>query len=584
MAFNDDFDSEDFDLHEWLNTQPAEVSVAIAARAALRVFPLSFELNVMADNAADEHLLFFRAMELLFAVSKYPIWYDETNVLPPEKIIARNLLNTIGEKQSTRQPEFKPNRAAKVFQYALAAFVTSGQEAKGRTVLSATAAAGILPKFRIPVVDGVGEVLLSGDGNVLTSTGLDGSRDDSEVIGNGANIWNLPLWLKSNWPFASRWEACRHELLFPRGVMPFLANWYEDRLAGRNTAGLPDHLAEELDLKIALQPDEWWKQDPSKVNADIEGWVAELRLRSAQDYAKGTAWKEADDERLVAHTFVFDGDIDVARHPVTQQLHDGIRRRVGEFRDVAISIENNLGWDDISASCERLHTVILFETQQVPENLGSIYDCSVDFAKFVEQDNWLRNEGSGNLSALDPVSRRKLEGIVEVLAPWLRRFPTAQQLDDELGSFLGKIPDKLLSIQLANGAQASGLISEEDRKLLQSLLKEIKGAGPIVAKAGIRGDHSIRNLTLTVAAVVLTFYSGAIASDFSSKSQLVAHASDFLVKNENAVLKHFKGSATDIQQAIKSVIEKSKREGGVQADDLVAIESQRKRNGKPDSD
>lgn len=54
-------------------------------------------------------------------------------------------------------------------------------------------------------------------------------------------------------------------------------NWYQDRASGSETAELPRELAQELDLKIAMQPDEWWKRDPAEVNADIKTWIAEKK-------------------------------------------------------------------------------------------------------------------------------------------------------------------------------------------------------------------------------------------------------------------------------------------------------------------
>ncbi|MEX0345972.1 MAG: toll/interleukin-1 receptor domain-containing protein [Rhizobiaceae bacterium] len=61
---------------------------------------------------------------------------------------------------------------------------------------------------------------------------------------------------------------------------PLWSEWLGRRIAGENTAGLPDNLAEELDIQIATQPDEWWSRDPVAVNADIASWIEEAKAES----------------------------------------------------------------------------------------------------------------------------------------------------------------------------------------------------------------------------------------------------------------------------------------------------------------
>jgi len=57
--------------------------------------------------------------------------------------------------------------------------------------------------------------------------------------------------------------------------------WYEDILAGRNRAGLPDDLAKDLDLKIATQDNDWWQRGAAAVNKDIKDWTEEAREKAS---------------------------------------------------------------------------------------------------------------------------------------------------------------------------------------------------------------------------------------------------------------------------------------------------------------
>lgn len=50
--------------------------------------------------------------------------------------------------------------------------------------------------------------------------------------------------------------------------------WYE-KLTGINGGEVADHFGSKLSIKIAMQPDDWWKRGPEAVNADIARWLAE---------------------------------------------------------------------------------------------------------------------------------------------------------------------------------------------------------------------------------------------------------------------------------------------------------------------
>jgi hypothetical protein len=73
----------------------------------------------------------------------------------------------------------------------------------------------------------------------------------------------------------SRWHLERStlkELNFGLWV-----DWYERRLAGRQNSFLPQLEGEiEINRRVNMQTDGWWKREPSLVNSDIQAWIDEL--------------------------------------------------------------------------------------------------------------------------------------------------------------------------------------------------------------------------------------------------------------------------------------------------------------------
>jgi len=74
------------------------------------------------------------------------------------------------------------------------------------------------------------------------------------------------------------------------------------------------------------------------------------------------------------------------------------------------------------------------------------YDSMLELASFFEQDAELQQQPDSNALPLDPEVRRPLRLLIRAAAPWLRRFPTVRELDDECGAFLRR-PD-LLNLSL----------------------------------------------------------------------------------------------------------------------------------------
>ncbi len=116
---------------------------------------------------------------------------------------------------------------------------------------------------------------------------------DIELLEQGMKPEKLakqPLWQGKVPPdVKEEWQGLKKHLLAFDKDWDVWIDWYEDILLGRNWAGLPDDLVEQLSIKIADQANEWWERDSFAVNADIKKWLGEAKAKEFLQKAKETA-------------------------------------------------------------------------------------------------------------------------------------------------------------------------------------------------------------------------------------------------------------------------------------------------------
>lgn len=107
-------------------------------------------------------------------------------------------------------------------------------------------------------------------------------------------------------------------------------------------------------------------------------------------------------------------------------------------------------------------------------------------------------------------------------------------------------------------ARTKRLVSAADADATQGVLDAARRGKFQGEKAGTRGTHTVRNLVVASAAVVGTFFSGAVASDYSTKSDLVKHAGSTLAEAEEWVTTLMSDMPDDIKIALREVIKQLK--------------------------
>lgn len=262
--------SDDGDVRKRLSNKPVSWSVVIATRAALRSLPYLY-LDFTGSNSQKQVgknlvLPVFRAMALPFAVGKYPAFGKELTASDASRAAAY-VASGAAAGAASRAAAYVAYAASGVASDA-AAYTASGAAA-GATARAASDA------FRAAAYTASGAT--SDAFRAATESQVENDVASLETGTSPEALMVQPLWSDEVKGLPEgEWGGLRQLLLAAADDWDVWVDWYEDRLVGRNTSGLPNEAAREIDLRIARQDNEWWKQGSKKVNADIKKWIGDL--------------------------------------------------------------------------------------------------------------------------------------------------------------------------------------------------------------------------------------------------------------------------------------------------------------------
>jgi hypothetical protein len=251
-------------LEAWLRTQPREVSVTIAARAALRVLPLwarnSFDKTDWRDlrDFGECTGSLFRATALAQVAARYPFRAKKLH-----KDISAG--RSAAFRTSTRYyPQSRDNEAARAAAEAAAyAARASLSEVGVPGAAQAAFAADYASRTQAPDI----YAATSADANFL--------RNETSA----RHLAEQPLWPRGETPawVASSWRLLR-DLLPKDQDWDVWLDWYDARLKG-------GPVPEAIELVYATVPPEKWDEGPAAANAWIKEQLQLLREETKEEEA-----------------------------------------------------------------------------------------------------------------------------------------------------------------------------------------------------------------------------------------------------------------------------------------------------------
>ncbi|WP_242416492.1 DNA-directed RNA polymerase subunit alpha C-terminal domain-containing protein [Sphingomonas panni] len=255
-------------------------------------------------------------------------------------------------------------------------------------------------------------------------------------------------------------------------------------------------------------------------------------------------------------------DREAGASPMSVQLQASIRRKLQTLSPIASRLGNQQGWQDLAPLCDRLTQLLERPGLEIPDVLGSLYGAALELGSYVEMDAAARNDPQSAVDALDPSAARPLQDVLTGMAPWLRRFPTIRELDDEAGRFLVAQSSAKASREAFAAAAETNLIREADADLLRRLLDAGDRGDFVGSKASRRGVISAKNLILTAALFVGGGVWDGAVSEYAAHSVVARRAGAMLVKAENAILEIVAEMPADVRSAIRHVMTRTRAADG----------------------
>ena len=284
-------------------------------------------------------------------------------------------------------------------------------------------------------------------------------------------------------------------------------------------------------LRLGMDLDDWPPVNIEEATRQLEAARRAANLRQA----RGGATFEPTGDRFAMSSDGDDDDLAAGQKPMTRQMQEALVQKARSFADVAARLDNQPGWTGIGRAAAHLAELLDRAPEEIPDVLGYLYPATIEMGSFVELDQQLTASTDAYAAPLDPEVRRPLTDLVRNLAPWLRAFPSAREMDDEANRFLVQAATLRPTFDVVRAAGDHALLSEADLEVFRQLRDAAERGAFQGEKAGGRAKRSASNLVIGVVAFAGSIFTGAVASDVATTSPLVHKVGQFLVQQEKTI-------------------------------------------------
>jgi formylglycine-generating enzyme required for sulfatase activity len=250
-------------------------------------------------------------------------------------------------------------------------------------------------------------------------------------------------------------------------------------------------------------------------------------------------------------------DIDAAATNVARQLHEANRRKAAALLAMMPRLHNSPDavWTGLADAVDRLHQALDRPIEDIPDHIAAIWETSVSAASFLLIDKGLRDGQSQDPAPLPLDMHRAFDDLVGSLAPWIRGFPTARELDDDRGAFLAQPGLFATAAAVIQGARDADLLTPATDATLRAAEATARRETWQAAKAGTFSIKAARGLLTRSGSYFAGFLAGAVASSYATHSPLTDQVELFLARIETHAAALIVDLPADIRIALTELIE-----------------------------
>jgi hypothetical protein len=570
------------DFAKWLEEAqpPPDVCVALAARAALRALPLILWDRLgspvqRADAQKKETLRHFRSMAASLITAKFPgsvvnlsddiyimhqgFWdvtpplsepcaFDITDAVASAELAANNLYMSLFSHPFSSAP--KTNQP--IVDAVVCAWASINYAATRSPEISPVEAKSAETDYWGAMQRDFQLILDGSWANVLAEKPLWHGKPPSLI----SHYWGE---LKDFVSDSDNWWVWKH--------------WYEDILNGRARS-------EAHDMIYATVPVEEWDKGPTAANAWIAAKLAELDeippdnlVESLEKLTRqdphGASFEIVEGKARIAES-LNENDAKVAEDPQTIQLHERVKIRANNARERVQRLANQPGFESIAATVEEYYNYISDDTLSVAANISTVWELSVAIGSFIERDDEIRAGRGGMVSEMEPDARETLDQLIIASAPFVRRFPTARQNDDDVRLFKQSRTSFDVAKRIFHDAVNENLIEHDSNTIINIAINAAENSSGIQSEKSVSWlNFTVGNLTkVLISAVfmataipikVASGYLDKLGEEWFEHSPGGKKALNFLLNNDKHITDLFSNSPPDLKAAHKEIMKELKK-------------------------
>ena len=526
---------DDFSDHEaveaWLKTQPQAVSVALAARAALRSVPTFSRLDWY-RSPREAAVLLCQSLCAAAASSFCSCGYQRVAARRAARAayVAASGYASVAAAAAERHIIPIVGPAARIAADAANAAITDDDHAGSAIVSRFDAAAG----SAVAWADGARVARYAARADALLLAGGDPAAIRA--------VCASPLWPDGppDWAEAA-WSKLKAALPRDEGWAVW-TDWYEARLRGA-----PYDLALE-EARVLEPAEEDWK-DPKRANVKLAEIEARFRAKAVEALTqdgRGGQFIEREGRLVLAESAGATApDADVKRRPTVSAL-----RRLAE----SLARTNQHG--DLREIADRLVALLDRPPTEAAPDAYEIWALSLQLAEYRARDDAARKDPGGFDEPLDPARRFALDASVPAVAVYARSFEAVRDYDDQLAAFEGAVASPAAQRVVIQTAVDTEVLARESGSVVLHLVAAGKGSDAIAERARKGGWFTTRNLIAASALVASTVgagYLGEVGASAAQSHDLYGRVERLFVRAPDAIDEIMRAAPSDLRHAVDAV-------------------------------